>query len=338
MGVLSGIFGAVDTIHTVRNWSVDSSADLQELVASNTKGMPIRLEGNEDWSGSFSCFGDVPVKMPGDSFLFTGSVDGENGCYGQAVVDSVEVSVDIEAGAPISHDVSFSGDGILTLGAAIADDTTVPEGVPSIGCKVLLGTVAAVPAWTELDNVRTIGLSFESANQAYVSSSTAGKTRRLIGNLNASVSVSLYEGDPTKIIVPNTLRGLRLFTNKLYRVGTLVAESATVTISTTGLVAGQSVAGEGIPADTAILSVGTGEIVLTKAATATGDKTLNFHRFWEFNWIRFSEASGFEVDREGGALVAYSLSGGFSGFAQVGVTQTEGHIKRPDLTTWWPAV
>ena len=211
MSVISGFGGAVDTINTVREWSVSSTADIQRYVASGSKKGSSRLAGNKDWSGSYTAYGAIPVKKPGDSFTFTGSLDGTNGVTGTAMVDEVVITWDIEAGGIISHEVSFSSNGALTLGAAAATDATVPDPPTAIGTKIDESDPLVTPSFSEIPDIRTITLTLTRNNQAYVSSGTAGETKRVMGPLDMTVSFSRYEGDPANLIAVNTVKHLKLF-------------------------------------------------------------------------------------------------------------------------------
>lgn len=211
MTVLSGIAGAVDAVNTVGRWEVATTADIQKYIASNTKKGPVRIDGNKDWNGSYQAYGATPVKMPGDAFTFTGSIDETDGATGLVIVDQAEITIDIETGAVISHVVSFSGNGALTLGAAAATDVTTPDNPTSIGCKVELGTMVAVPVYTELDNVRTITITFTAENPSYVASGDAGQTKRVAGNIDATIAISIYVDDPANIPAPNTWKMVRVF-------------------------------------------------------------------------------------------------------------------------------
>lgn len=212
MGILNGILGAVDGIDTIRGWSVDTSADIQRLIASNTKGGPLRLPGNKDWGGNYNAYGHTPLKMPGSIFTFHGSLDGANGVEGSAIVESVEISIDIEGGLPISHVVNFAAMGVLDLNAvkAVSDAVDVAA-FSAIQRKVMIGTVVAVPVWTEVPNVRTVTLGFSAENPSYVSSQTAGHTKRLKGNIDGSLAMTVYEGDPGLLIPANTVKAVRVY-------------------------------------------------------------------------------------------------------------------------------
>ena len=211
MAVLSGIAGAVDGINTARTWTITHSADSQAFVASNTLEGTIVLDGNLDWSGSYTAYGHTPVRMPQDSFTFTGSIDGTNGAAGEAICDSVEIVNDIEPGALIAHTVNFSRNGALTLGASVAVDVTTPDVPTSIGTDVQVGTAVAAPVYTPLTDVRGWTLTITADNKPYVSSDTAGGNLRLPGNISATISVPVFEDDFADLEAVNTHSYIRLY-------------------------------------------------------------------------------------------------------------------------------
>jgi predicted outer membrane repeat protein len=211
MAVIGGTSGAVNGVNTVRTWTVTSTADLQAGVASNTKRGEVIVDGNTDWSGSYTCYGHTPGNMPGDGITFTGSLDGTNGVTGTAIIDSVEITIDIEAGAIIAHTVNFSGNGALTKGGAVATDATTVCPPSSIGCKAEIGTMVAVPVWSEISDVRTMTITITCGNQAYVSSATAGGTKRTAGNWSATVAITVYTDDYSSLPDENDSYRLRIY-------------------------------------------------------------------------------------------------------------------------------
>lgn len=213
MSVVSGMGGAVNGVSTVRGWSIDHAADLTPYVASGMKGGTSRVAGNKDWTGQYTCYGHSPTHFPGDAITFTGSIDGSNGCTGAAMVNEVTINWDIEAGGVINYTVSFEGNGALTFGASVATDVTVPSAFPANACKIELADVAASPSYSEVDNIRTITLTFTKSNPSYASSGTAGLVKRVEGNLDCSLSYGVYEGDPTAYIQPNTVQFVRVYVN-----------------------------------------------------------------------------------------------------------------------------
>lgn len=275
MSVLNGISGVVNGQHTIQKWSISSSADIQELFASNTLGGPIQLDGNEDWSGSFDAYGFQPVLVPGEFFTFRGSVDGTEGVKSEAsgaIVDTVVISGDIEGGKPISYVVNFSGSGTLTKDSVSASDVTTPEPMSAIACTASLQDVVEAAAASNMSDVRTFTITLSAANTAYNSSTTGGQTLRLAGNFSAQVSLSLYESDFDNVVDPNASYILRI-------------------------------------------------------TEANGT-------FWQFETIKFSEASGFEVDREGAALIGYTAGGAFSGFTALPASSFFNAVAATTHGTW----
>lgn len=274
MSVIAGVGGAVNGQSTVRAWTITSLADIQAIVASGSKQGTVLVAGNVDWNGNFTAYGHTPAVMPNEGFTFTGSIDGTNGATGTAIVDSVEIVIDIETGAVIAYTVNFSGNGILVLGSAAATDSTKPCPLTSIGTKAQLGTMASSPVFTEITDVRTITITITADNQGYVSSGTAGGMKRVAGNISATVSITVYEGDPANLPAANSEGVLRLF------------------------------------------------------VTST--------LFWEFKYIRFADISDVGVDVEGATIAGATINGTWSAFGEISSTCTEGSIKKPDLSTYWP--
>lgn len=220
MSVIAGINGAVSGINTTRSWNITSLADLQAIIASNTKSGRIRLAGNRDWNGGYSAYGHTPIKLPGDSFTFTGKMDTKAGptvigVEGVALVDQVVITIDLEAGLPIAHEVAFSSNGILAYSDALTDfsDTTIPDPPSSIGTKLELAEAIATPVFTEVTDFRTAVFTLTRDNASYVSAATAGDTKRLAGNFDCALTYGIYEGDPTKYVQPNVIKHVRLFVN-----------------------------------------------------------------------------------------------------------------------------
>jgi len=211
MAVLAGVAGAVDGSNAIRVWSVSTTNDLQAYVHSGTQQGTGRLAGNGDWSGNYTAYGHTPDVMPGETFTFTGSIDGTNGATGSALVESVEIAWDIEAGTIIQHVVNFASNGALTLGAAAATDVVVPDPPTSIGCKLTLAAPAATPAFSEVTDIRTMTLTITSSNPSYASSTTAAATKRLRGNIDFTFTFSVYEDDFADIPAAGDIQSARVY-------------------------------------------------------------------------------------------------------------------------------
>ncbi|HUT10430.1 MAG TPA: hypothetical protein VMY42_08035 [Thermoguttaceae bacterium] len=191
----SGELGAIsiggNDYAMIRNWKIAVKADNQAVVDSATSGGTTRLGGNMDWSGSFVADGHPDAGLWEEGVAFVGSIDGAKGAYGAIIVESVRVNIDISTGAPITHEVAFSGSGALTLGAAVEADASVATPVPSIGGKVELATPAAEQSYTELAQVQTITLELKRPSTTYADSSSAGYTKRKRGPLDWTCSIKV---------------------------------------------------------------------------------------------------------------------------------------------------
>lgn len=212
MGAISGISGNVNTKSTVGKWSVDSTNDLQAIVASNTKGGTTHLAGNNDWSGEYEAMGYTPSSLPGTALTFVGCLDATKGASGTAIVDEVSIEIDIEGGAPIKHSCKFSSNGALTLGVVSQSaDVSDVDKSSSIGCKLQMSDALAAPSYDEVTDIRTMTLTITADNKSYVSSSTAGETKRLEGNLNFAFSFTQYTADPAELVTPGDVQDVKMF-------------------------------------------------------------------------------------------------------------------------------
>ncbi len=213
MSLLSGRLAAINGVPSVGLWEIAEKAAQAEYVNSATDGGTGRLAGNLDWNGHYEADGAVPAVLPGAALSLLGSCDGALGVSGEALVDDVEINWDIEGGKHISHTVNFSANGALTRGAAVAADASLSNPETSIGTKAELGTVAAVPVFTELADVRKMKLKLSAKNTNYVSSSTAGQTKRIRGPIDADISLDVYCEDLADLPAVNSISALRLYTS-----------------------------------------------------------------------------------------------------------------------------
>lgn len=108
----------------------------------------------------------------------------------------------------------------------------------------------------------------DALNQALNAADAAVK-RYCKRDLEDSVYTEYYSGKGTRDLILRQ-RPVNVFSIS----STTVADSTTVTVTTTNLVAGMPVIGTGIPAGTTISTVGATTIVISAAATASGTVTL----------------------------------------------------------------
>jgi len=217
MSIIGGKAGMVSCdagISNVKKWSISSKANLPSTANSSTQGMEFNKAGNKDWSGSYEADGDTPAVYPGQKFAFEGASDATHGASGNAIVDKVDIKIDIAGGNIISHTVSFSANGALTLGAVTVTDGGVPAVAGSVGCKVMYGVPATPQLYaSELPNVKSITISLSAKNASTVNSSSGGWTVREPGNWSVSVSIDCDVDTFAAIIATNTVLGLNIYVN-----------------------------------------------------------------------------------------------------------------------------
>ncbi len=226
-GPLSGVGGHIDqggvVIGCLRTWTLSLTAALAEAICSASSGATLRAAGNLDWSGSYTAYGHTPAVDPGDSFTLNAAIAGvaaaSIGLEGAAICDSWTVEVDIEGGAVIGHTVNFSANGALGYGAsgvlAVDDDDSLPAPHPGNLCKVQIAEASPYDAsHANILDVRTWSLTVTADNKSFVSSETAGQTKRSAGNIDAKVAIGLYAQDDIgydSLPTANAIVGLRLF-------------------------------------------------------------------------------------------------------------------------------
>jgi len=213
MGVHSGKFGAVDSVTTVRNWGIEQISASQPFVASNTKGGTGRRRGVKDWSGQYSCYGHTPPAMPGEFFDFEGYTApdndtwGANGLtyYGNAIVDSIALTLNFESSELFNFQTSFSGNGALARKSDVVSDATDPEAHTPLDARVLildpggdvLGSDSGSASGGEEFCVTNLNFTITSATQTSVTSCTNGWTERHGGPIDMTGSMTVQDIDPS---------------------------------------------------------------------------------------------------------------------------------------------
>lgn len=222
--VYGGMSGAVadgaSMLKAIAEWSVSVKGEPQAIVDSATGGGNTRAIGPKSWSGRYRGNGAVPHPLLFSPFSFIGSIDGTNGVIGNALFDSIKIDWDIAGGKPISHEVTFTGDGPPTFGAAVAADTSVQSAQPSIIATPVKLATPATPTETfaELAQVISISLELKRANtQPPLDSGCGGWKRCKIGPLDASLSIKIHPDSVlaatafTSLPQPNSVHGVQLF-------------------------------------------------------------------------------------------------------------------------------
>lgn len=207
--LLTGKQGRVKVGSVVANvgeWGITPADEIIVKRTSATREGPVRVKTIEKWSGSYTASGGLPASLPGDAMAFEGVVSGAAGVAdrvweGAARCNEAVITINYESGEPVFHVVSFESNGALTVddGSTVAldavqdaDDFVIPVG-PTMGVHY-----GEVGAWaTELADVKLVVITLTSANPPRTTSSTAGVEMHDAGNIDAKMSISVIEADPT---------------------------------------------------------------------------------------------------------------------------------------------
>jgi hypothetical protein len=129
MAVLSGKNGTIylgaDEMTPVAQWKLVVVSNNPEYVANDTAGWKQRVAGVCDSAGMFVVMADQAGHCPvseGDSVTLNLHVDNSGvNYYGvPAIVDNIQVDVDISSGKVVAYVVTFSGNGAVTPNGIVA--------------------------------------------------------------------------------------------------------------------------------------------------------------------------------------------------------------------------
>lgn len=215
MTVINGCNVAVDTESTVAQWAIAYERESSPVSAMNTNLGILPVCGVKDWLGSYLLSGHTPagaspaVFFPGYTKTFTGSTEGTKGVTGSAIGKSITISANPGRGMPIMTEVEFEGNGALTVGAAVAVDTTDPQWFCSDLAKVEMYTfewghdlAADIESWK---------LRFTAANTPYVSTGTSQRRQRIRGPFSGDASIVVLTDDPSDFPAVGTYKQLRFY-------------------------------------------------------------------------------------------------------------------------------
>lgn len=219
----TGIYGAVNGVSAIRNWSINEGYTTLKTVASNTQHGANRNRGIFDWTGSYLAYGHTPFKMPGEYLSFqgykapdaAGDVDNGEIFSGSAYVNSVAITINFQTNEIISHTVNFGGNGALSIvaGELIVDSSTVTEFPPCAG-KVCVfdGTTL-----TRLEHITQAVLTFTREAKTTVNSGTSNGsgaclTKRYPGSdIDWTLALTSENGNEVPLLATGTIRNFRLF-------------------------------------------------------------------------------------------------------------------------------
>jgi len=214
MTVVSGILGTVDGSSSVRRWLVQDKNETQQYASSNTQMAMGAFVGNDDWTAFYAAFGHTPVRKPGDTFTFKGTVDGTLGLTGSGMVDVVRIDWPTEEGQAISHVVGFSAMGAMTAQSGTIADTTTTLPPTAIATKIQVAGDSASPSFADITGEeREMHLTIRRKNRPYVSGRTAGQRKRLVGEWDGEVEFTAYAAKPSDLPQKKDVVAVRMFVN-----------------------------------------------------------------------------------------------------------------------------
>lgn len=221
MTVLSGKFGVVNGVDTVRNVTINETSSPARGVASNTAQGVLRRHGPRSWNGQFARFGGIPILMPGDFFTLgayiapaSGVLGGVGTMYeGQAVVQNMQMNWNWQSGELLGQQQNFAGHLELTpddTADAITDDAT-PSVLEVCGTKIQY-QASSGGDWVQIPALVTAQLSISLPLHAYVNSDTACWTGQVPG-APIDWNVTLTQQSEKRLDAFNVWEdiGLRLF-------------------------------------------------------------------------------------------------------------------------------
>jgi len=202
MPVLSGEHAAVAGVAATRQWRLRYDATPRAYRSSATDRATARLAGPLDWRADVQTYSLDPPAMPGE-VLDLQAHTGDDQVSGQALVEAVTVSCDIESGEPPTLDLELLGDGPLTRGPAAPTADPLHLAISPLAAGVLLDGI-------EQPDVRRWSLRIFNQPHAYVTSATAGQTRRVPAALDAVVRFTQYQARAADLPQPGAVHEVSL--------------------------------------------------------------------------------------------------------------------------------
>lgn len=202
-------------IASIENWKCTPAGEIKTYHVSGGSGGQYVLDGYDDWSGEYTALGYLPAVLPTTAFAFIGSIDETNGVAGNAMCNRCVINFPIEDGGYITHTTSFESNGPLTIGAAAAADSSVPDAKKADQVTVELGTVVTSPVYAAETDVRSVTVTLSASNPSYRSNDTANQTKRIVGNKMYELSYDVYNdaGLPANVPQKGDIKQIKVTCN-----------------------------------------------------------------------------------------------------------------------------
>lgn len=194
MAIITGKDGYVNGVPCTTSWAVNRNASIGRYAASCAGYGTAVNRGVKNVTGVMTGIGGNPPVVPGTNMTFKGVIDNTFGLNkvldGSVYIQSLAIQMPKEAGGNLTWAANFGVQGDLTEGTTGAADATyvLHEGAVQITDAVLYngGTPYTIPGF------RSANFTINAPEKTYVIN---GLTHRLPGNLEADISISVYDDD-----------------------------------------------------------------------------------------------------------------------------------------------
>lgn len=120
MAAISGKGGSAtfnsSQILQVTRWTLTHRSNNSAWASSSTSGYRNRVAGVKDWQGTIHAKYDASiVPEVGEIATLSLALDGSDSASGQAIIDEIELEVDIDTGQVVGYVLAYSGAGALTM-------------------------------------------------------------------------------------------------------------------------------------------------------------------------------------------------------------------------------
>lgn len=100
----------------VTRWTLTHRSMNSAWASSSTAGYRNRVAGVKDWQGTIHAKYDASiVPTVGQIAALSLALDATDAASGQAIVDEIELEVDIDTGQVVGYVLAYSGAGALTM-------------------------------------------------------------------------------------------------------------------------------------------------------------------------------------------------------------------------------
>lgn len=206
MSVISGKAAVMTGIGTLRNWEITTTDTIHEPRASNTDAYPYGVVGNNDWTGKAAFYGHIPLAYPGSAITFVGAeeVTSTDTWTGAALVSLFRVRIPTNEAKPIEGYIEFASNGALSNSTGSLSDATSPTIYAS-------KSMGATFAGSAVADVEYMEFTMTCDLQAYVSSDTAGITKRVAGHRSVTGQFGVLQTAVASILAPGTIDVLKYY-------------------------------------------------------------------------------------------------------------------------------